>query len=251
MKILKFILPALFAFFFAGCLDIEEKVDVKKDGSGQLTMDMDMSQMVEMLKNYMSQEDMAKKGIQKMDTTIYMKSIIDTMSSLSAEKKSLLRAGQVHIKMDMDAKVFTTHMQFPFSSQENLQKLYLAMGDGSLGGANLLGGLGGDQGAGASPDMNQFNGIYDFVSHDGLMEKKVNQEKWKKLTSDPQMAQIKQASQMGVEVNYTTTIMLPRSVKKVDNPLAKLSEDKKTVTMKYNLIDVFEKPEQFNYHIEY
>lgn len=250
MKILKFVLPVLFAFFFAGCLDIDEKIDMKKDGSGTLTMDMDMSQMVEMLKNYMSAEDLAKKGMQKMDTTIYMKNIVDTMKSLSAEKRTLLRDGQIHLKMDMDAKVFTTHMQFPFTSQANLQKLYVAMGDGSLGGANLFGAMGGDQG-GASPDMNQFNGIYDFTSHDGLIEKKVNQEKWKKLTDDPQLAQVKQAAQMGVEVNYTSTIMLPRAAKKVDNPLAKLSEDKKTVTMKYNLIDIFEKPDQFNYHIEY
>jgi hypothetical protein len=251
MKILKFILSAVIAFSFAGCLDINEKVDVKKDGSGQLTMDMDMSQMIEMLQNYMGKEEMAKKGMQKMDTTIYMKDIVDTMKNLSAEKKSLLRPGQVHLKMDVDAKVFTTHMQFPFTSQANLQKLYVVMSDGSLGGANLFGGMGGDQAGGASPDMNQFNGIYDFTSRDGLMEKKVNQEKWKKLTEDPQLAQMKQAAQMGMEINYTTTIVLPRAVKKVDNPLAKLSEDKTTVTMKFNLIDVFEKPDQFNYHIEY
>lgn len=250
MKILKFILPLAVVFCFAGCLDINENVDVKKDGSGQLTMDMDMSQMIEMLQNYMGKEELAKKGMQKMDTTIYMKDIVDTLSSLSAEKKSLLRPGKVHIKLDMDAKVFTTHMQFPFTSQENLQKLYIVMSDGSLGNAKLFGGLGGGDQAG-SPDINQFNGIYDFTSKDGLMVKKVNEEKWKALKEDPQMAQVKQAAQMGMEINYTTTIVLPRAVKTVDNPLAKLSEDKKTVVMKFNLIDVFENPKQFNYRIEY
>ena len=249
MKILKFILPLAVVFCFAGCLDINENVDVKKDGSGQLTMDMDMSQMIEMLQNYMGKEELAKKGMQKMDTTIYLKDIVDTVSSLSAEKKSLLRPGKVHIKLDMDAKVFTTHMQFPFTSQENLQKLYVVMSDGSLGNAKLFGGLGGDQGG--SPDINQFNGIYNFTSKDGLMTKKVNEEKWKALKDDPQMAQVKQAAQMGMEINYTTTIVLPRAIKTVDNPLAKLSEDKKTVVMKFNLIDVFDHPEQFNYRIEY
>lgn len=250
MKMLKFILPVALAFCFTGCLDINETIDVKKDGSGQLTMDMDMSQMVEMLQNYMGKEELAKKGMQQMDTTIYMKDIVDTLSSLSEEKKNLLRPGKVHIKLDMDAKVFTTHMQFPFTSQENLQKLYVTMSDGSLGNAKLFGALGGDAG-GASPDVNQFNGIYDFTSRDGLMVKKVNEEKWKALKDDPQMAQVKQAAQMGMEINYTTTIVLPRAIKKVDNPLAKLSEDKKTVVMKFNLIDVFDHPEQFNYRIEY
>lgn len=257
MKILKFILPLALAFGFAGCLDIDEKIDMKKDGSGTLTMDMDMSQMVELLQTYMGKDELAKKGLTKMDTTIYLKDVIDTVSSISADKKALLSPGSVHIKLDMDAKVFTTHMRFPFTSQDNLQKLYAAMGDGSLGTAQLFKNLGGGDdagggGAGApSPDINQFNGIYDFSSRDGLMTKKVNADKWKALQADPQLAQIKQASQMGMEINYTTTIVLPRPVKKIDNATAKLSDDKKTVTMKFNLIDAFDHPEQFGYSIEY
>ena len=254
MKILKFILPLALAFGFAGCLDINEKLDIKKDGSGTLTMDMDMSQMIDMLQTYMGKDELAKKGLEKMDTTINLKDILDTISTLSADKKAILSPGSVHIKVDLDAKVFTTHMVFPFTNQANLQKLYTTMNDGSsLGSAQLLGGLGGDAsgGAGASPDINQFNGIYDFTSKDGLITKHLNADRWKALQDQPQFAQIKQAGQMGVEINYTSTIVLPRPVKSVDNPLAKLSDDKKTVTLKFNLIEVFDHPEQFGYKIEY
>jgi glycerol-3-phosphate responsive antiterminator len=83
------------------------------------------------------------------------------------------------------------------------------------------------------------------------MTKKVNADKWKALQNEPQLAQIKQASQMGMEINYTTTIVLPRPVKKIDNPLAILSDDKKTVVMKFNLINAFDHPEQFGYTIQY
>jgi hypothetical protein len=212
-----------------------------------------MSQMVEMLQTYMGKDEMAKKGMDKMDTTILMKDIVDTAKSLSPEKKAILRKGTVHIKMDIDQKIFKTHMQFPFTSYDQLQTLYKAMGDGSLGNTNLLSGLGGQdaQGGAASPDINQFNGIYDFTCKDGAIIKKLNMDKWKNLTNDPQLSQMKQASQMGVEILYTTTITLPRPVKKVDNTLAKLSEDKKTVTIRYNLVEVFEHPEQFGYSIEY
>jgi len=245
MKILKFILPLALAFSFAGCLDINEKLEIKKDGSGTLTMDMDMSQMIDMLQTYMGKDELAKKGL---------KDILDTSSTLSADKKAVLSPGSIHIKVDLDAKVFTTHMVFPFTNQANLQKLYATMNDGSsLGSAQLLGGLGGagSGGAGASPDINQFNGIYDFTSKDGLISKHLNADKWKALQNQPQFAQIKQAGQMGVEINYTSTIVLPRPVKSVDNPLAKLSDDKKTVTLKFNLIEVFDHPEQFGYKIEY
>jgi hypothetical protein len=52
-------------------------------------------------------------------------------------------------------------------------------------------------------------------------------------------------------VPYTLTINLPRPVKKIDNALSKLSDDKKMVTIKYNLIEVFEHPEKFEYTIAY
>jgi len=45
--------------------------------------------------------------------------------------------------------------------------------------------------------------------------------------------------------------VLPRPVKKIDNPLAILSDDKKTVVMKFNLINAFDHPEQFGYTIQY
>ena len=83
------------------------------------------------------------------------------------------------------------------------------------------------------------------------MSKKLNADKWKALQDNPQLAQMKEAGKMGVEILYTTTIHLPRPVIKVNNSLAKLSEDKKTVTIKFNLIDVFDHPEQFGYVIEY
>jgi hypothetical protein len=252
MKLLKFILPCILAFGFAGCLDINESVDIRDDGSGQLTMDMDMSQMIDILQTYMGKEELEKKGMAKMDTTILLKDIVDTSSKLSEDKKAILRPGRVHIKIDMDAKVFTVHSMFPFTSMGNLQKLYTLMDDGSLNNAKLFGSLGGDSaGGGGGPDMSQFNSIFDFTCKDGLLTKKLNKEKFEALKNDPQLAQMKQATQMGMEINYTTTLSLPRPIKNAGNPLAKLSDDKKTVTMKFNLIDVFDHPEQFEYKVEY
>jgi len=250
VKLFKWVLSAALAFSFAGCLDIDERLDVNKDGSGQLAMDIDMSQMVDILQQYMGKEELQKKGLQKMDTTILMKDVIDS-SKLSADKKAILRPGRVHIKLDMDAKVFTIHSMFPFKNQADLEKLYTLQNDGStLGNAHLFGNLGGDS-AGGPGDINQFNGIFDFKCRDGLLSKKLNKEKFDALKNDPQMAEIKQATQMGIEINYTSTLSLPRPVKKIDNPLLKLSDDKKTVTMKFNLIDVFDHPGQFEYTVEY
>jgi hypothetical protein len=250
MKRLILVLPVALTLCFTGC-QVKEDVDIRKDGGGQYTDDIDISQMIDLLQTYMSKDDLEKKGMVKMDTTILLKDVVDTIKSLSAEKKALLRPGRIHIKLDMDAKVFTIHSMFPFTSQANLQQLFFAMND--IGNARLLGSLGGgDAGAGGGPgDVNQFNSIFTYTCHDGLMSKKVDTAKFNALKNDPQIAQIKQASQMGMEIGYTTTITLPRPVKKVDNALAKLSDDKMTVTMKFNLMDVLDHPEQFEYTISY
>ena len=65
------------------------------------------------------------------------------------------------------------------------------------------------------------------------------------------MQQLKQGSDMGLELLYTTTYKLPRPVKKVDNATAKLSDDKKTVMFRQNLLDIFTAPEKFEYTIQY
>ena len=83
-KMLKYILFVFVAVGFTGCLDIDEKIDVKKDGSGTVTMDMDMSQMLEMMQQYMGTDGMAKTGLTKMDTTINMKDVLDNADSLPA-----------------------------------------------------------------------------------------------------------------------------------------------------------------------
>jgi hypothetical protein len=101
------------------------------------------------------------------------------------------------------------------------------------------------------PDMNQFNAIYDFQCHEGMMSRKLNAEKWKALQQSPQFAQMKEAGNAGITIPYTLTIVVPKPVKKVDNSLAKLFPDRKKVIIQYNLIEVFEHPEKFEYTIDY
>ena len=259
MKRLKLCLPLFLLFFLAGCFEITEQIDIKKDGSGQLTVNTDMSKLLEMMQTYLGKDEMEKEMPKKvMDTTLLMKDVVDTAKDMTPEKKALVRDGKIHMSLNMDQKIFKADMHFPFTSQANLQKLYTSMNDGSLGTANLFRGLTSgmsDSNASANnanaPDMNQFNSIYDFQCKDGMISRKVNAAKWKELQQSQEFEQMKQATSMGIEMPYTMIINLPRPVKKVDNPLAKLSDDKKTVTIKYNLTDVFENPEKFEYTIAY
>ncbi|PWT77428.1 MAG: hypothetical protein C5B59_04020 [Bacteroidetes bacterium] len=257
MKWIKLLLPAIFLFSLAGCFEINEEINVKSNGSGEMTMRMDMSQLLDMMQQYMGKEELDKQMPKRsMDTTVLMKDLVDTAKNIAEDKKALIRQGKLHMKLNMDEKIFKADMHFPFDNLSNLQKLYTSLNDGSLGAANLFKGLASSRqdslgGGSPMPDMNQFNSIYDFQSKDGLISRKLNAERWKAIQESQEFAQMKQATSMGIEIPYTITLTLPRPVKKIDNALAKLSDDKKVVTIKYNLIEVIDNPEKFEYTIAY
>src|SRR6185312_249043 len=267
MKQLRYFFTAVLVLLLAGCFEIQEQIDIKPGGAGDLTVNTDMSKLLEVMQNYMGKEEMEKEipAGKVLDTTVLMKNLVDTMQNVSAESKALVKDGKVHMKLDMAQKVFKSDMHIPFSSQDNLQKLYNSMNNQNLGFTQLFKGMTGKKDTAETdnsvmdnaadnkggPDMNQFNAIYDFTSHDGLISRKLNEQKWKDLQQTPQFAQTKDVSNMGISIPYTLSINLPRAVKKIDNALAKLSPDKKQVVIQYNLLEVFEHPEKFEFTIDY
>ncbi|MBS1669510.1 MAG: hypothetical protein JST58_19210 [Bacteroidetes bacterium] len=258
MKLIRILFVATFLIFLSSCVEINEDININKNGSGEYSMNMDMSKLLELMQNYLGKEEMQKQIPQnKMDTTIHFRSFVDTATNISLEKKALLREGKLHMDMNIDEKIFKTDMHFPFKNMGQLEQLYSSMGDGSLGTGQLLKGLApGKNDSSASdsqqsPDFGQFNNIYTFTSRNGFLSRKVNTEKFNALKESAQYAQMKQAGDMGMEIPYTVTIHLPKPAKSVGNSLAKLSDDKKTVTIKYNLTELLDHPEKFEYSIEY
>jgi len=101
------------------------------------------------------------------------------------------------------------------------------------------------------PDLGKLTGIFDYNVSNGLIKKTVNPEKLKAMLDDPKLAEMKQGAEMGIEVLYNVSYKLPRPTKSVSNPKAKLSDDKKTVSLRMNLMEIFTKPEEFAFTIQY
>ena len=252
MRMLKLFLVAVSCVFFASCLEINEEAEIKENGSGQLTTSMDLSQLIEMMRA-MGGDEFEKRKNDNLDSVIYLKDIVDTASNLTAEQKRLMRDGKLHIKMNMEEKVFKLDMQYPFSSLERLQQLHTAVSDGGIGFGGLMKDAMGEKGGenGEQSEIDQLFSVFDYNISNGLIKKTVNPEKLKALMDNPKMAEMKQGVEMGIEILYNVTYKLPRPVKKVSNPKAKLSDDKKTVSLKSNLMEIFTKPDDFAFTIEY
>jgi hypothetical protein len=253
MKFAKFLLPLVLLFSLASCFDIDEEIDINKNGSGEWKMNIDMSQLVDIMQTYMGKDELEKQFPQKkMDTTLYLKDLIDTVKSITPDKKALLHDGKVHLNLDMNEKVFKTNSVFPFKNVSDIEKLRSAAGSNSFGAGQLLKNFGGDKSDNSrEPDMSMFGSIYDFKIKDGMISSKLNKTKWDSLQKNPQFNQIKDAGSSGIDVPYSLTIKLPRPAKKVDNPIVKMSDDRKTLTVKYNLMDTFQQPDKYEYNVEY
>ncbi len=252
-------LPAIFCtLFLLGCAEINEEIVLNENGTGTYVTKTDMSQLIEMMQSF-GGDEMNKEGLDKViDTVLSMKSFTDTSSNMSAEQKQLMSRGKMRLQMNMKEKIFKIDTDFPFSSYNDLQLLLAGAG----GMSNLSGAMKKifDKGATENtnqpdspidPGLDQISSIFDVVVKNGSISKKVNQEKFKLLMEKPEMTQMGQLTGAGIEILTSTVIKLPRPVINADNILLKLSDDKKTVTLKYNMLELFESPDKFSYTITY
>jgi hypothetical protein len=241
---------------------VNEEIVINADGTGTFVTKMDMGQLLEMMQSFAGEEKLSEEGMDKViDTTFRMKDMLDSAKDITPEQKALLSTGTMKMQMNIKEKIFKMDMHFPFSSQDNLQKLMAGQGNNGAGITDIFKQFfGGDKkqedttqivDVAKEPDMQDISNIYDVTVKNGFISKKINNVKYKALMARPEMGQIKQLSSSGMEILYTTTIKLPRPVKTSDNPLIKVSEDKKTVTMHYNLLELLDNPEKFSYTLEY
>jgi hypothetical protein len=261
MKKLKLVFVTLLSILFVSCYEVNEEIVINENGSGSYVTKMDMGQLIEMMQTMGGEEELAKEGLDRaIDTTIMMNTLMDSATDVTGEQKELLKNGKLQVQMNVKEKLMKMNMNLPFSSYSNLQKLMSGMGNSGTGIGEAFRSLFDKSGEDKASDiptqpksnqMDQLNGVFDVTVKNGLLSRKANKEKFKALMEKPEMEQMKQLSASGMEILYTTTIKLPRPVKKSDNALIKLSDDKKTVTMKYNLLELMETPEKFSYTIEY
>ena len=246
----------IFSVLFAACYEINEEITITEKGSGIYSTKMDMSALLQMMQSMASEEEIAKSGLNRaIDTVIYLKSILDTAKDVTPEQRRLLKDGTMKMKVDLKENIFTADVKFPFKSLADLQSLMSGSGTGGMSeifkqvftkkdsaqSNNVE-----DQGG-----LEQMNNVFDVTITKNMIARKLNRQRFDSLMAKPEIAQAKQMVGGGFEILYTTTIRLPRPVKKSDNEMIKLSDDKKTVTIKYDLLKMFEEPEKFSYSIEY
>ncbi|HMU45908.1 MAG TPA: hypothetical protein PKC72_06035 [Chitinophagaceae bacterium] len=258
MQRVKILLITLLLFSFSSCYEEFTTIEIKSDGNGTFVNNLDMSGMLEMIKSIDKGNDSAKKGAgESIDTTFSISSFIDSDSSLNEEQKQVFKNGDVKLVMNYDENVFKIITSIPFNNYDNLKLLMEGTITNKVVKAMFENFPGADKEDSAAaekeemPGIGNLNTIYDVTVKKGLISRKVNIERFNTLTEQQEVKELKEMAGSGLEIINSVVIKLPAPVKKFDNRLMQVSDDKQTVGLRYNLLEIFTEPSKFDYTIEY
>lgn len=147
-------------------------------------------------------------------------------------------------------------MDFKFDDLKELEMLMSGAGTSNMGKSFSSAFKGNDStqrqvGGPTDLELGNVSQVYDVKVEKNKISKTLNKARYDSLMANPQMAQMQQMTGSGMEILYTQTIKFPRPVKTSDNAIVKLSGDKRTATIKYNLLDAFSNPDKYGFVIEY
>lgn len=233
-----------------GCLETTQEITLNEDGSGTMSTTSDMGAILGMAKQMGGGDEMEKAGEKVIDTTILLAAQADDIHDLTAEEKELLKKGSMNMKMDIKNEEFKTKLDFPFNNPREIETFTRLTG-------KLLGNALKDQmegqasGMGEMPPMSSFDDYYKLEFSKGELKKKLNKDKYSSLSSDEYLNGLKEAATMGIPVGVTYIINLPKPAEKVEGINVTLSDDKRKVTIKADLGDLYDNPEKLEFKIKY
>jgi len=159
----------------------------------------------------------------------------------------------MHMTVNQKDKVFKFVISYPFKKVGDIQKIMELQQNGKgfdpMGKAKNNPALQGmEEQGGGLPSADQYTKM-NFK--DGFIERKVDEQKINDLKNNEQFSQMQSAGDMLSGVTFTTTIHLPKAVKNSSGPKLSLSDDKKTVRVKYTLQDMMKTPQALEFKVEY
>ncbi|QDW20403.1 hypothetical protein [Flavobacterium sp. KBS0721] len=225
---------------------LTENIYVNDNGTGKFSVDMDGSSLMAMAGDQLGPD--AKKNI---DSTFTFKQLFeekkDSIAKLSPEAQKELKKLEnfvVNTKMNGEKKEFLMTISTDFKNVNELQDALQSLSalQKLEGGANASTPFG----KGLGDNNSKLSYTYDGkkFTRKAVIDKQKVAEKAKDSTAD--MSKMIFASS-----NYIIKYHFPKKIKKVSNPNALFSEDRKSITIQYPFTDYMENPDKLNFDVEF
>jgi hypothetical protein len=245
-------------FLFTACIETTSETSIDAKGGGKLSVVMDMGKLFDLMKMVGKDPAETMKGETSKDSVFNFKDKIaeiekDQGRPLTADEKALIDKTTGRVEMNLEKKMMriTINSEFTKLSQlsmfQEIQKM--AMNKPPMDDEKAEG----EQAEKAMEFAEKPSKAMSFNAKDGLIENVYDKTKYEMSPEDEAaLGQIDQVKPMLGDMPMTLVYKLPRPVKNVTaGAKYELSEDKKTVTIKYDLLDTFKDPSVQAYKIEY
>lgn len=250
MKKLSLLSFAAALFFLTSC-ETTREITIGSNGGGSMMTTVDMSQLIGIAK--MSGQGKEMENQKAVDTTVSFAALADSLEGVTPEEKELAKKGTMNMVMNMADEKFVAKMDFPFANIGELARLDKLSGKMVQEGMKSMGGKKGQPQGMPDEAMPQgsMEDYFTTIYNEGVIEKKLNKEKYATVGEDKGMQAMKEVGDQGMPVTSKIIINLPKPAKKVTGINAKLSEDKKKVTIENSLGDFFDDATKMEFRIEY
>lgn len=252
----KFYYPILFLVLvcLSSCMDVEEHFDFKADGSCNVVYGFDMGGAVSVLMNLMA--DSVKETPQfslVKDTTLNLYTALtdSTQQKMSVDEANMAKSSSLSIKMDLKKSIMKVSIGHLAKNRAELAYYLKHLSKMPVNGqlspltknAKQAGGF----------DTGQLLAGEDYYSYQVTPHKfyrVIDKTKFNAFLKRTQSAFV-MAKAMLIDMPYKVVLNFAKPVKKVNNPKAILSADRRRVILVTNMDDVIKNPSVMNLKIDF
>jgi len=252
----KLYLPVLFFVLlcFSSCVDIEEHYSFKPDGSCNVVYAFDMGRAVSVLMNLMT--DSVKETPQfsmVKDTTLNFYTALpdSTQQKMSLEEINMAKSSNLSVKMDLKKSIMKISVIHLAKNPADLEYYLKHLSKISMN--SRLNEVTKNNKKGGGFDAQQLVAGQDYYTYeitDHKFYRIIDTKKFNAFLKKTQST-FAMAKAMLIDMPYRVVLNFARPVKKINNPKAVLSADRKQVILETNMDDIMKNPSVMNLKIDF
>lgn len=254
MKKIYLVIGFLVLVCFSSCVDIEEHYDFKADGSVNVVYGFDMSKAVSVLMNLMSDSVRATPQFSMVkDTTLNFYNALpdSTQIKMNLDEINMAKSSNLTIKMDLAKSIMKVNINHVAKNASDLQ--YYLQHISKISMNNQLNSLTKNNTEAKGFDAQRLIAGEDYYNYEitphkfyRIIDKAKFNAFLKKTKSTLAMAKA-----MLIDMPYKIVLNFAKPVKKVNNPKAVLSADRKHVILVTDMDEVMKDPNVMNLKIDF
>jgi hypothetical protein len=243
----------LAVFCLTSCVDVEEHYDFRADGSCKVAYSFDMSKAVSVLMNLMS--DSVKETPQfavVKDTTLNFYSALpdSAQQRMTLDESNLAKSSNLSVKMNLQKSLMRIAITHDAKDAADLQ--YYLRNISRIESHSDLKGVTKDKNT-RNFDASQLISGQDYYTYEVSPHKFyriIDKAKFNTFLKKTQST-FAMAKAMLIDMPYKVVLNFAKPVKKVNNPKAVLSADRKRVILQTNMDEIIKNPNVMNLKIDF